>query len=209
MSRYTAIIVAAEVVIAVVLVGLFGPWRRPDLWFTAGQRGDMLMRKGEYVQAAKAYSDPARQGAALYRGGDFKGAAAAFARQSSAEGSYNRGNALVMLGKYDDAVKSYDRALSLRPKWKEANDNRRLAEIRGDRLKTEGGDETGGQVDPDEIVFGKSKHQAGDTVQVDGGAPLSDEQLSALWLRRVQTKPADFLRAKFAYQIEAQQEATK
>jgi Ca-activated chloride channel family protein len=39
---------------------------------------------------------------------------------------------------------------------------------------------------------------------VAGGDPLSDEELRGLWLRRVQTKPADFLRAKFAYQVQAQ-----
>jgi Ca-activated chloride channel family protein len=30
--------------------------------------------------------------------------------------------------------------------------------------------------------------------------------MQALWLRRVQTRPADFLRAKFAYQQAAQAE---
>ena len=33
---------------------------------------------------------------------------------------------------------------------------------------------------------------------------MSDEQVRALWLKRVQTQPADFLRAKFAYQLQAQ-----
>jgi Ca-activated chloride channel family protein len=31
-------------------------------------------------------------------------------------------------------------------------------------------------------------------------AAKSDEELRAIWLRQVQTKPADFLAAKFAYQ---------
>jgi Ca-activated chloride channel family protein len=30
---------------------------------------------------------------------------------------------------------------------------------------------------------------------------MSDEELRAVWLRQVQTKPADFLAAKFAYQL--------
>ena len=34
----------------------------------------------------------------------------------------------------------------------------------------------------------------------EGGEKLSDEELREVWLRQVQTKPADFLRAKFAYQ---------
>jgi Ca-activated chloride channel family protein len=29
---------------------------------------------------------------------------------------------------------------------------------------------------------------------------MSDEEMRATWLRRVQTTPGDFLRAKFAYQ---------
>jgi Ca-activated chloride channel family protein len=57
-------------------------------------------------------------------------------------------------------------------------------------------------VKPDEVVFGKGKNEPGEEVQVAGGDPLSDDQLRALWLRRVQTEPADFLRAKFAYQLQ-------
>jgi Ca-activated chloride channel family protein len=41
---------------------------------------------------------------------------------------------------------------------------------------------------------------------VAAGEHLSNEQVQALWLRRVQTKPADFLRAKFAYQYGRQQQ---
>lgn len=33
---------------------------------------------------------------------------------------------------------------------------------------------------------------------------MSDEAVRALWLKRVQTRPADFLRAKFAYQLGTQ-----
>ena len=53
----------------------------------------------------------------------------------------------------------------------------------------------------DEIVFntGESSPSAGEE-QTDGGEPLSDTEIRALWLRQVQTKPADFLSTKFAYQ---------
>lgn len=174
---------------------------RPDLWETPEQQADRLFRAGRFEEAAKASADPLRQGAALYRVGDFKAAEAAFARAGSAEGAFDRGNALVMLGKYDGAVTSYDRALALRPGWAEAADNRAVAVVRRDRLKTVGGDATGGQVKADAIVFekGKAKPEAGE-VQVAGGKPLTDDELRGLWLKRVQTKPADFLRAKFAYE---------
>jgi Ca-activated chloride channel family protein len=193
----------------VILFVAFDPWRRPDLWITPDQHGDRLFRAGMYDEAAKAYTDPARLGTALYRAGDFKAASATFARDGSSEGAFNRGNALTMLGKYEDAIGSYNRALSLRPGWKDAEENRAIAVVRRDRLKREGGDMTGGQSKPDDIVFGKGQKQTGDRVQVDAGAPLSDDQLRALWLRRVQTKPADFLRAKFAYQLQQQEGGAK
>jgi Ca-activated chloride channel family protein len=208
-NRVAWIIVGVVLLAAVVLFAVFGPARRPELWRTLDQRADHLFREGKYDEAAKAYTDPARQGVALYRAGDFKAAAAAFARDGAPEGAYNRGNALVMQGKYDDAIKSYDRALSLRPGWKDAEENRAIAVIRRERLKTEGGDATGGQVKADDVVFGKGKDQTGEEVQVAGGDPLSDDQLRALWLRRVQTKPADFLRAKFAYQLEEREDGAK
>lgn len=192
--------------LAIAALALFGPSRRPNWWLTPDQRGDRLLKAGRPGDAARVYISPARQGAALYRSGDFKGAAAAFARDGTPEGAYNRGNALVLLGKYDDAVKSYDRALALRTGWKEAAENRAIAVIRRNRLNFQGGDATGGEVKPDQIVFGKGKNPAGETVQVDAGAPLTDDQLRALWLRRVQTRPADFLRTRFAEQLQEQEE---
>jgi Ca-activated chloride channel family protein len=196
---------AVGTLVAVILLVAFGPWRRPDLWLTPDQRADRLFRQGKYHEAAEAYGEPLRQGTAYYRAGDFKAAEEAFARDGSPEGAYDRGNALVLSGKYDGAIKSYDRALSLRPDWKEATENRALAVIRRDRLQFKDGDATGGEEKPDEIVFGKQKSQSGDEVQVDAGEPLSDDQLRALWLRRVQTRPADFLRAKFSYQLQEQE----
>jgi Ca-activated chloride channel family protein len=207
-NRVTGIIVGVALLAAAVLFTAFGPARRPELWLTPDQRADRLFREGKYGEAAKAYTDPARQGTALYRAGDFKAAATAFARDGTPEGAYDRGNALLMLGKYDDAVKSYDRALSLRPGWKDAQENRAVAVIRRERMTFKGGDATGGQVKADEVVFEKGKNEAGEEVQVAGGDPLSDDQLRALWLRRVQTKPADFLRAKFAFQLEEKKVGT-
>lgn len=60
---------------------------------------------------------------------------------------------------------------------------------------------TGGKLGADEIVFGKGKSDpAADEEVVEGSQELSDSEYQSLWLRNVQTKPADFLRSKFAYQ---------
>jgi Ca-activated chloride channel family protein len=65
---------------------------------------------------------------------------------------------------------------------------------------------TGGQQKPDEIVVDDRPQQsrAPEEVEVVTDGQMSDEELQALWLRRVQTRPADFLRAKFAYQLSHQ-----
>jgi Ca-activated chloride channel homolog len=153
------------------------------------------------LEAAKAFGDPYRRGVALYRAGEFKDAAAAFATVATPECAFDRGNALMMQGKYAEAVTSYDRALSLRPGWTMAADNRSIAVVRRDRMNFEGGYATGGQLKPDQTAFGKQKQsRQGEQTDVAEGERLSDEALRGLWLRRVQTKPADFLRAKFAFQ---------
>ena len=60
---------------------------------------------------------------------------------------------------------------------------------------------TGGMLGADEIVYSESTSPPGSgEEQVEGGKPLSDAELRLIWLRQVQTKPADFLRAKFAQQ---------
>ena len=46
----------------------------------------------------------------------------------------------------------------------------------------------------------KGDNTPGEEPQDLNGQALSDAELQATWLRRVQTTPGDFLRAKFAYQ---------
>jgi Ca-activated chloride channel family protein len=173
------------------------------LFLTPDQRAQRLLDRGEYINARAQFSQPLRHGVALFRAGAYKKAAAAFARVNTAAGHFNRANSLVMLGKYADAVKVYGRSLELRPEWTPAVDNRHIARLRGERIKHQGGDMTGGKLGADKIIMepGKSENQQGQTEVTAGGQQMSEQELQALWLRRVQTKPADFLRAKFAFQL--------
>jgi Ca-activated chloride channel homolog len=184
-----------------------------NLWLTPDQQGKRLLAQGRYAEAAQRFRDPQWQGVALYRAGQFKEAAAAFARMNTPEAVFDRGNALVMLGKYAEATASYDSALQRRPDWPEAKANRALAEARGKLLAPPADDAggTGGQLKADEYTFDNRPQQSSDPkeVEVVAGESLSNEQVQALWLRRVQTKPADFLRAKFAYQYSRQKQEGK
>lgn len=199
-GRIYGIILLAGAV-ALLGAGLRLGWH--DLWLRPDQRGWLLMRENRLAEAALAFRDPLWRGVALFRAGEFKEAAQAFAARDTAEAAFDQGNALVMLGQYDDAIKRYDRALALRSGWPAAVNNREVARIRGERKKLEGG-ETGNTDDkPDDVVFDKTK-KGGEDTTVEGQKPMSDDQVRALWLKRVQTRPADFLRAKFAYQLQAQ-----
>lgn len=173
-----------------------------QLWLTPDQRGRLLMAQARYADAAAAFADPMWVGTAQFRAGAFKEAAQTFGGMDTAEAAYDQGNALIMLGKYEEAIGRYDRALALRPGWADAEANRTLAALRAERIKKTGGD-SGVDEKPDDIVYDKDKkNQAGQPTEI-SGAPMSDETVRALWLKRVQTRPADFLKSRFAYQLQA------
>ena len=168
---------------------------------TADQQAHRLFEAGEYESAAAGFADPMWHGVALFRHGEFEQAAGVFAGFDTAEAAFNQGNALVMLGKYDEAVARYERALELKPDWAAAVVNREIAAARAARIEREGGNMTGGMLGADDIVYSDTESSSSEqTEQTEGGRPLSEEELRSIWLRQVQTKPADFLRAKFAYQ---------
>ncbi|HEY2711867.1 MAG TPA: hypothetical protein VGI60_05075 [Chthoniobacterales bacterium] len=183
---------------------LIGTIRDPNFWRTSDQRGDALCRAKKFSQAAKTYTDPLRVGTAQYRNGDFEAAAKTFARVPGAFGAFDQGNAWLMHGAYDAAIASYDRALAFRHDWKEAKENKALAIARKEKIAASGGnaaEEQTGEEKPDEVVFDlKGENKRGQAQELAEGEPQSDAALQATWLRRVQTTPGDFLRAKFYYQ---------
>ena len=114
----------------------------------------MQKRDQEIAALNKDWTEnPRWQGAAWLEAGEFKKAASLFAGLPRAEDAYNHGNSLVMLGKYEEAAARYERALELRPGWVEAEQNRAIALGRAERMRSEGGDMTGGMLGADEIVF--------------------------------------------------------
>lgn len=170
------------------------------LWFTPDQQGQRYFERGEFAEAAKIFRDPFRQGTAWYRAGEFEKSAQSFARRDTAEAHYNQGNAWLMHGDYVAAIASYDRALEKHPDWKQPAENRALALSRAKMVEQNGGDMGDQKIGADKTVFDKKAKNEGQDTETAGGKTLSDQEIQALWLRRVQTRPADFLKAKFAYQ---------
>ena len=182
-----------------------------DFWFTPEQRGQRLFDEGRYLEAAGVFTNPERMGVAYFRGGDFESAASVFGRIRSPEAAYNRGNSLVMLGNYDEAIEAYENALKARPGWAEAEQNLAVAIARKEQLAPPDSDEggTGGMLEADELVFDDTGRvdKAGTEAVSDGGEGMSDDEMRAVWLRRVQNDPAEFLRARFSYQLYRDEQA--
>jgi len=184
-----------------------------DLWFTPDQQGQRLMDRGEYKQAAGKFTTPEKIGAALFLAGEFENAATVLGRSGSAEAHYNRGNANIMLGQYEAAIEAYQNALSKRPGWREAEQNLQIAVLRKQALTPPDDDYggTGGQLEADEIVFdqtGRVNKSSSEQVIDAAEQQKGEDAMRAMWLRKVETRPADFLAARFNYQLATREAAT-
>ena len=101
--------------VVVLVLGLYLPWlpaQATDWW-----RRDDQVDHEQMVEAAKAF-----------REGEYVQAARDYARVESADGHYNRGNALAKAGQFQQAIDAYDRALELQPGMEDAIANKRAVE---------------------------------------------------------------------------------
>ena len=112
-----------------------------ELWQREDQRAPELIEKSP-ESAARQMEDPEWRGSALYRSGQFEGAAQAFARSQGPRASYNRGNALARAGKLQEALAAYDAALEQAPDMEDARHNRKIVE---ELLNQQQQDQEGGQ----------------------------------------------------------------
>ncbi len=179
-----------------------------DLWLTSDQQGRYFFERGEFKKAAERFEDPLWRGIALERAQDFDGAMNAFALSDSSEAWYNQGNALAHLGRYPEAVEAYRQALARRSSWVEAQDNLELVDslipkpqAKKDKDKDQ---EEAPNLPPDQIKFDENGKQGKKTLMK---AKLDPKELADIWMRNIQTSPADFLRQRFA--IQAAQESRR
>lgn len=99
-----------------------------DWWKNAEQQAQGAYQSENYQQAAELATDPMRRGAAQYRAGNYQAAADSFAKEDTAAGWYNRGNALAQQQQYSAAQEAFQQALEKRPNWSQAQQNSALME---------------------------------------------------------------------------------
>jgi Ca-activated chloride channel family protein len=176
-----------------------------NLWLAPDQQGRYYFEKEDYTAAAERFQDPLWKGIAYYRNKKFEAAAEQFASVDTPEGYFNLGNAYAHLGKLEQAAASYEEALRRKPDDRAAKENRDLVQslIQKKKAKEKEEEPPEGQdptYNPDEMKFDE-KGKKGKKGEI-GQAELSAEQIQQVWMRRLQTTPSDFLRLKFAAQLE-------
>lgn len=169
-----------------------------DAFLTPDQQGRMAFERGDFAQAADRFTDPMWKGVAFYRAGNYAQAADAFAHLRTPESYYNAANALAHLGKLDEAVGSLNQALKQRPDWPEAKAN--LALLQDAIKKRDEAEQEGSEPaePPDQVQFDE-RGKRGKSGTVDAA-----EQTAEMWMRTIQTTPAQLLARRFA--IEARSE---
>jgi Ca-activated chloride channel homolog len=170
-----------------------GNLRFIDLWLTPDQQGRYYYEHGDYAAAAERFTDPMWKGLALCRKKDYQAALDAFALLDTPESWFNQGNALAYLKKYPEAVQAYTEALQRRPHWREAEENLALVRSVIPPPKKPEEQEEAPNLKPDKITFDE-KGKRGKKTRLNFGP----EQMADIWMRNIQTSPADFLRRKFA-----------
>jgi Ca-activated chloride channel homolog len=171
-----------------------------DLWLTHDQQGRYYFEKGDYQRASERFDDPVWRGLALVRAGEYDSALNSFALSDSAEAWYNQGDALAHLGKYPEAIEAYQQALTRRHPWAEAQENIALVQSLIPKAKDKDKDKEQQQeippdLPPDQMKF-DDRAKKGTKIQ----AQLDPKKMADIWMRNVQTTPADFLRRRFAIQ---------
>ncbi|MBI1674748.1 VWA domain-containing protein [Shewanella sp. DW31] len=99
-----------------------------NVWKTTDQQAMQAYQSQDYANAAKQFESPQWRGSAQYKAGDFAQALKTFEQDSSAQGLYNQGNALMQLGKPDKAKERYQAALEKQADFPTAKANLELAE---------------------------------------------------------------------------------
>ncbi|MDR9768069.1 VWA domain-containing protein [Shewanella baltica] len=155
-----------------------------NVWKTTDQQAMQAYQSQDYANAAKQFESPQWRGSAQYKAGDYEQALKTFEQDSSAQGLYNQGNALMQLGKPDKAKERYQAALEKQADFPAAKANLELAEKQlkeqqgkndqQDKNQDQQGDQQSGDSNSGDQQSGDKKSQ--DKQQSDQDSAQKDKQ---------------------------------
>lgn len=112
--------------------------REANLWYTKDYQAQVLYNEGKFEAAANRFGDLKHKGVAYFKAGNFEAAAAVFALDTSAAGTYNRGLALARLGRYNEAMQAFaiaeNKDTSLRRKVSAARETVKITKVETDSV---------------------------------------------------------------------------
>ncbi|MGR3648956.1 MAG: tetratricopeptide repeat protein [Shimia sp.] len=173
-----------------------------DWFFTPDQRGMMAFRDKNYAEASELFQNPMWRGYALIKSGNYEEAAEHYARIDTPEAAFAEGMARLRNRQYRPAIAAYEKALTLRPDFAEAEWNLQVSRaileyVESTREAGDTGEEAG--IGADDVVFDNEAKRGAQTdtdfsEQEDAPAQM---QTAEQWMRSVDTDMGDFLRTRF------------
>lgn len=139
-----------------------------SLWFRPDQQGIRALERDAPEEAAALFQDPGWKGLAHYRAGNYQEAEEAFSTVNTPEGHYNRGNALANLGRYEEALASYQAALTQQPDHADARHNKEVIE---QLLAKQAPPKQEGQQSSQSESSSSKQENEGDDAGAEGGEP--------------------------------------
>lgn len=168
-------------------------------FLTPDQQGRWWMEHRDFDRAAQHFQDPAWQGYAMYRDGQYAEAAQLLERLDTADAAFTQGLALIKSRQYRPAIDAFQTVLERDPDYPEGERNLALAKqildyVEETREQSDTGEEAG--IGADEVVFDNESNRGEETQQTgdqEGGVLTADQWISAL-----DTDTGDYLRQRFA-----------
>ncbi len=211
-------ILYASFAFLLVLFALLYPTQVLDYFVTKDQQGRWYFEKQDYRKAAEHFQNPLWKGTAYYLNEDFKLAQEYFSRIESTEGLFNMANSLAHERNYVLASRVFEQILSQHDNHEAALNNKKILRKIMDEInmfsasqQAESGDSSRELGDEPQTAEGTEtqlykEQMVEDTKHATADEILQDGSINEMWLRRVQSDPANFLAIKFNMQLlEAEQ----
>jgi len=209
-----------------------------NLWQTADQQASEAFNNNNHKVAADLFEQQDWKSAALYKSGQFNAASDLLSTSQTATANYNKGNALAQLGRLEESIASYDKALEQSPDMEDAAFNKALVEEllkqqqeqqqqdgeeqqQDEQQQQQDGEEQEGEQEGEEQEQQESEQQEGqeqESEKEEGEEQESEleqmtdaerEQVLEQWLRKIKDDPGGLLRRKMYMEYQRRQQQGK